>query len=1176
MHAIQVDALRGRRPHRGLRIGRRHADQERRAFLRDVGPHLAHRLPGDQRHFAHIAQARQLGGAQVRQHHVGVLALAFGRGVQDGQARLQRYAAGRHHLAHAQVRVRLVRRAACRRALGIGQNQVQVLRAQLRHARHATRFHVQRVASGQAQLQMLRGVVLIDAIGVPRAAHDVLIRHQADLAGAFQRARIGADDGTALGADRDGDAVLGVDIAQADAALGRIQADGGVAVGGHHAVHGLHRQRTRELQRQVARVAHVAHQHAAGKRLRAGAVLRHVRHVDGFPDRVQEAAANIHHLHAIGARGGHIGLPLADIGRRRAFQQLAVVDEDVAAVLVQAEAVGEQELHGTIGRQGRAQLQRCVVGEHRLKALPQARVAEVDAGTVQRRSASRADVAIQRVIHARQVDRVGARQNGLVGLGQRVKYVGAFVVRQAAQAGQLQGVVAQLGANGTLARRAQHDAAARLHVQEAVCGRRAVRITVHVEHLFVDGRRHRIQQVVLDVAQRGRREIEEVARVVGLAVQRNISRRLRRRIRTHGIGARVGFYTRPVQAGCVKRQRDGLAHVGIQRQQAVVLPRARLVQHGVGQRRRQADRAVRAHDGVVRRVGPHIAHGLAEIDLVAGTQRTQLPRPIVHDVHVGQLEAARPHCRQARAHRSRGGLQAVAPVVVVFGRLRQFLIDHVVVDDLVARGLDQILRRRDIQRGRQVVGVKALVLQLFVQRLHLRGQACRRTGGLRLEQVGRHGKHAVHVGRSKAAQQLARDAGVGKERLDQFAALGRLVQQFNLLMQHRLFLGRKQLNRVVRTHQHVIRNVRLQAGRFADLHAHVVQVDTVVVLQGAVARHLAIGIRDRHDIHVGQRDDVVGRHGSAAGGRVQQLHRHRARRAARHAEDLRYRHRRAVIEGAIDAAGQRHDTAVHTLDVIDGGLRGVRKTQLHALALHQAVGARQGQRGGAKLRQRLLRKAVVHQADAGVHRHAVQIGRVAARRRGVVNVGVLVDVQVFQLRLLRIHLARERDAAGQPRAVGAGRRQRIAVGVHDGQDVQRAVVVDAQVMALQLAILVGHVQLKPGQRDRLPALQQRLDAVGQLRARNIAQVGVGQIPAEAVAHVDEVGIPGARRFRIGVERQQVCAEPAPVVVRGIRRQHALLQRRSAKAALDRVGDGHGAGALAQARQAVDQLRRQRR
>ncbi|KAG1232103.1 hypothetical protein G6F68_019148 [Rhizopus microsporus] len=101
---------------------------------------------------------------------------------------------------------------------------------------------------------------------------------------------------------------------------------------------------------------------------------------------------------------------------------------------------------------------------------------------------------------------------------------------------------------------------------------------------------------------------------------------------------------------------------------------------------------------------------------------------------MGQLEAARSHGRQARADRAGGGLQPVAPVVVVFGRLRQFLVDHVVVNDLVTRGLDKVLCRRDVQRRRQVVRIEALVLQLLVQRLHLRAHTRRGTGRLRLEQ----------------------------------------------------------------------------------------------------------------------------------------------------------------------------------------------------------------------------------------------------------------------------------------------------------------------------------------------------------------------------------------------------------------------------------------------------------
>ncbi|KAG1391201.1 hypothetical protein G6F59_014961 [Rhizopus arrhizus] len=170
------------------------------------------------------------------------------------------------------------------------------------------------------------------------------------------------------------------------------------------------------------------------------------------------------------------------------------------------------------------------------------------------------------------------------------------------------------------------------------------------------------------------------------------------------------------------------------------------------------------------------------------------------------------------------------------------------------------------------------------------------------------------------------------------------------------------------------------AGRLADLHAHVVQIAAVIVLQGAVARYLTVGVRHRHDVHVAQGDDVVRRHRGATGGRVQQAHRHRARGRPRHAEDLVDGDRGTAIEGAVDTVRQRHDAPVDALDVIDGRLRGIGEAQFHALALHQAVVARQGQRGHAELRQGLLGEAVVHQADTGIHRHALQHRRVAARR----------------------------------------------------------------------------------------------------------------------------------------------------------------------------------------------------
>ena len=788
VHAVQIDALGRRGAHHSLRVALRDADQQRRALLRQVRAQLAHGLARDQDHLPRVAQCGKVRRAQIRQHHVRILPLPCGRGVQDRLPRLQRHAAGRHHLADQQIGVRLVGRAACRRALGVSQDQVQVLRAQLRHARHAAGLHVQGMAGAQVQLQVLAAIVLIDAVGVARAAHDVLVGHQADLADALQRAGVGADDGAALRADRDGDAFLGMDVAQADAALRRVQAHRGVAIRGDHAVYGLHRERARQFQRQIARVTHVAHQHAGAQRLRAGAILRHVWHADLAPYRIQETAADIHHLHAVGARGIDIGLQLAALAGRCAFQHLAVVDEDVTAVLVQVETVGKQELDGAVGRQRPAQHQRRIVGEQRLEALPQRRVGEIDAGAVQRHGAGRADVAVKRVIDARQIDRVGARQDGLVGLRQRVEHVGAVGLRQPAQAGQLQGVVAEFGADRALARGAQHDVRTRLHVQEAVGGRCALAAAFQVEDLFVDGRRHRIQQVVLDIAQRRRREIEEMARIIGLAVQGDLLRGLRGRVGTHRIDARIRLYPRPVQAGRVERQRDGLAQVRVQRQQAVVLPGAGLVEHGVGQRCRQPDRAVRADDGVIGRVGPHVAHGMPEIDLVARAQGTQLPGAVIDDIHVGQLETAIRHGDQSGDCRPKGGFQPIAPVVVVLGRLRQFLVDHIVVDDLIARRLDQVLGRCDVQRGRQVVGIEALVAQLFMQRLQLGAQPLGGTRRLRLEQMRGNGEHAAHVRRRKAAQQFTRDAGIREQRLGQRPPFGRLVQRLDLLIQHRLFL----------------------------------------------------------------------------------------------------------------------------------------------------------------------------------------------------------------------------------------------------------------------------------------------------------------------------------------------------------------------------------------------------
>ena len=866
MQAIDVQAGSGLRLQHGLTIAGRQIDQHGRPVRRQVRAQLADGLPRDQDHLPRIAQRRKRLRAQFAERDVGVLALARRRGVQDRLPRLQRDVAGGDHLAHAQVGVGLVAGAGLGRALGIGQHQVQVDAALLRHPRHAARLDIERMARAQIELQRLGAVVLVDAVGVAGAPHDVAIGDQADLALALQRARVGADDGTALGADRDGDALGGMDVAQADAAFGRVQAHRGVAIGRHHAVDRLHRQRAGQVDGEIARIAHVAHQRARLQLLRAGAVLRHEWHVDGLPDRVQEAAADVHHLQAGGPGRGDVRLQLRQLSAGRAFQHPAVVDEDLAAVLEQAEAVGEQELQFGARRQPGAELQRGIVREHGIDRPPQAGVGEVHVGAVQRDRAGGPDIAVQRVIDARQVGGIGARQDGLVGLRQRVEDVGALVAADRAQVGQLQRVFAQLRADRALPRGAQRNALPRLHIQEAIRRRHAFGLAVDIEDLFVDGGGHRIQQVVLDIAQRRRREVEEVPGPVAAAVQRDLVGRLRRRVGLLDIVAHIGLRARQVSG--LEVHRDSLAHAGIQGQQGIVLARARLVEHGVGQRGRQADAAVGADDGVVRGVGPQSADRVAEVDLVAGRQRAQAALAVIHDEHVGELEAAvgQPRQRRRRAH---GRGQALAPIVVVFGRLRQFLVHGVVIDHLVAHRLHQVLDARQVQAGRQVIGVVGLVLELLVQGLHLRAQARRIRHGLGLEQMRADREHAAQIGSGESRQQLRHDARVGEQRFNQGLPVRRLPELLELLVQHGLFLGREQTNAVAALDQHVVGHVVLQADGLAILGQRVVQVDPVVVLQIAVAGHVAGGIEHRHDVGLGQGDDVVRGDGRAAGRGVQ-------------------------------------------------------------------------------------------------------------------------------------------------------------------------------------------------------------------------------------------------------------------------------------------------------------------
>ena len=119
-----------------------------------------------------------------------------------------------------------------------------------------------------------------------------------------------------LGADRDGDAPWRHGCRPGGCCPGRVQAHRGVAIGRHHAVDRLHRQRAGQVDGEIARIAHVAHQRARLQLLRAGAVLRHEWHVDGLPDRVQEGAADVHHLQAGGPGRGDVRLQLLPAVRR--------------------------------------------------------------------------------------------------------------------------------------------------------------------------------------------------------------------------------------------------------------------------------------------------------------------------------------------------------------------------------------------------------------------------------------------------------------------------------------------------------------------------------------------------------------------------------------------------------------------------------------------------------------------------------------------------------------------------------------------------------------------------------------------------------------------------------------------------------------------------------------------
>ena len=327
-------------------------------------------------------------------------------------------------------------------------------------------------------------------------------------------------------------------------------------------------------------------------------------------------------------------------------------------------------------------------------------------------------------------------------------------------------------------------------------------------------------------------------------------------------------------------ERKGLPHIGIQGQQTVVLTSAGLIEHGVAACRRQPDGPIGVNDGVIDRIGAQAPHRIAEIDLVACHQCAQTALAIVHDKPVLKLEAARAHGAEGgRGPRNRR--HALAPVAMIFGGLRLFLLDYVVIDRLVAYRLQQARQTRRVQNGGQEVGVIGLPLQLSVQGQHLLAQAARCKHVLRLKHPCAYGKHAAQICGGKTREQLGRNPGIGKERLGQCLALRRLHQQGDLLMQHGLFLGDEQANGVAIFYQHVIGNIVLQADRRTVFGLYAIQVNTVVVRQIAIAGHIALGIEQRHDIQAVQLDDVIAGNRSACRRGVQKPDRHRAGRCPR-------------------------------------------------------------------------------------------------------------------------------------------------------------------------------------------------------------------------------------------------------------------------------------------------------
>ena len=188
----------------------------------------------------------------------------------------------------------------------------------------------------------------------------------------------------------------------------------------------------------------------------------------------------------------------------------------------------------------------------------------------------------------------------------------------------------------------------------------------------------------------------------------------------------------------------------------------------------------------------------------------------------------------------------------------------------------------------------------------------------------------------------------------------------------------------------------------------------------------------------------------------------------------------------------------------------------------------------------------------------------------IVDIGVPIGVQILQLRFLGVELALENDAAFQPGAVRALRRQRVAEFIHHRQHPQITAIVEMQLLACRAGTVVADEQAQAGQREVLIAAQQGFNRMQQLRTLGLAQAGCAQIPGKAIAQIYE------RRVRSTAGGVLVVGKVARAIDDGtaIDLHTALLQGLCPQAALQHIAHIGVIAAASQTSQAKHDGRRQ--